>query len=99
MIAPEIGCPHCGNVLPGLSERLLSLEGENRRLRRELGEAESELEHLGHAPFVGSSKHKTFHKPSCSWASYIIGSKNLVEFSSHKDAEAAGYVPCKTCCA
>ena len=47
--------------------------------------------------YVASSQRSTFHRPSCKWATYILDSPNLIEFSSHDEATDADYKPCKTC--
>ena len=47
--------------------------------------------------YIASSKRRHFHRPSCEYAMYIVNSPNLIEFSSHAEAVAAGYKPCKTC--
>jgi methylphosphotriester-DNA--protein-cysteine methyltransferase len=48
------------------------------------------------AEFVGSAKSNVYHNPSCVWAKKI-SPKNLVHFSSAKDAQQKGYRPCKVC--
>ena len=48
------------------------------------------------AEFVGSAKSNKYHYPSCVWAKKI-SPKNLVQFSSAKDAQQKGYRPCKVC--
>lgn len=47
--------------------------------------------------YYASSRKRHFHRPSCQWATYIVGSRALIEFSSHREAVEAGYKPCKTC--
>ena len=47
--------------------------------------------------FVASLRRALFHRPLCEWASNFLDSPNLIEFSSHSGAIAAGYKPCKTC--
>ena len=46
--------------------------------------------------YVGSSKSNKYHYPTCEWAAKI-NPKNLVIFKSAKEAQDAGYVPCKVC--
>jgi hypothetical protein len=46
--------------------------------------------------FVGSSKGKTFHRPSCEWAKKIRPS-NLIRFRNPEEALKKGYAPCRTC--
>jgi micrococcal nuclease len=46
--------------------------------------------------YVGSSKSDKYHYPSCQWAKKIKPD-NLVTFKSAKEAQDAGYVPCKVC--
>jgi len=46
--------------------------------------------------YVGSKKSNKYHYPTCSSARRI-NPGNLVTFNSAKDAQAAGYVPCKVC--
>lgn len=50
----------------------------------------------GNAKYVGSKNSNKYHNPSCQWAKKIKSS-NLVSFSSKKDAESKGYIPCKVC--
>ncbi len=95
----DFRCPNCGVRLVKLLQKLRKIEGTNESLRNYLRETEQELEHLGYTSYVASSNKKTFHKPNCHWAGYIKDSVNYIEFSSHREAEDAGYRPCKTCCA
>jgi micrococcal nuclease len=46
--------------------------------------------------YVGSKKSSKYHYPTCKWAQKIYP-QNLITFKSAKDAQAAGYVPCKVC--
>ena len=46
--------------------------------------------------YVGSSKSNKYHYPNCQWA-LKIKPKNLVTFKTAKEAQAAGYIPCKVC--
>lgn len=92
-------CRTCGVDGAELTERIRILEVQVAQLQRQLSETEGELEHLGYEPFIASCEKRTFHKPTCNWAQYILNSDNLIEFSSHREAEDAGYRPCKTCCA
>jgi methylphosphotriester-DNA--protein-cysteine methyltransferase len=46
--------------------------------------------------YVGSKKSNKYHYPSCRWAEKIKP-YNLVTFGSAKEAQEAGYVPCKVC--
>lgn len=46
--------------------------------------------------YVGSKKSSKYHYPTCKWAQKIKP-ENLITFKSAKDAQAAGYVPCKVC--
>jgi len=46
--------------------------------------------------YVGSKKSNKYHYPSCQWAKKIKP-YNLVTFQSAKEAQEAGYVPCKVC--
>jgi methylphosphotriester-DNA--protein-cysteine methyltransferase len=55
------------------------------------GESENEF-----GPFVASKIRQHFHRPECKWASYL-NPNNMLEFSSHAEAVAAGKKPCKTC--
>src|SRR5688572_21857355 len=95
----KFACPRCGHHLTELLARIESVENDNASLRRYLRTARGELEHLAHKGYVASRKRKHFHKPECKWARYVLGSPNLIEFSSHREAEGDGYKPCKTCCA
>ncbi|MEW6647808.1 MAG: hypothetical protein AB1450_11450 [Pseudomonadota bacterium] len=95
---PEFVCPKCGTKLVFLLNKIKKLKADNANLSAYLREAEEELEHLGYS-YIASTKKQTFHKPGCKWATYILDSQNYIEFSSHREAEEAGYKPCKTCCA
>jgi hypothetical protein len=46
--------------------------------------------------YVGSKNSNKYHYPTCKSAQKIKP-ENLVTFNSAKDAQAAGYVPCKVC--
>lgn len=46
--------------------------------------------------YVGSKNSNKYHYPTCRSAQRIKPG-NLVTFNSAKDAQAAGYVPCKVC--
>jgi hypothetical protein len=46
--------------------------------------------------YVGSKNSNKYHYPTCRSAQKIKP-ENLVTFNSAKDAQAAGYVPCKVC--
>jgi methylphosphotriester-DNA--protein-cysteine methyltransferase len=46
--------------------------------------------------YVGSAKSDKYHYPNCEWAQKI-NPANLVKFKSAKEAQEAGYVPCKVC--
>ena len=46
--------------------------------------------------YVGTKKSNKYHLPSCKWAKKIKPG-NLRTFKSAKEAQAAGYVPCKVC--
>jgi methylphosphotriester-DNA--protein-cysteine methyltransferase len=46
--------------------------------------------------YVGSKKSDKYHYPTYKWAKKI-NPENLVTFASAKDAQTAGYVPCKVC--
>jgi hypothetical protein len=46
--------------------------------------------------YVGTKKSNKYHLPSCKWA-MKIKPENLITFKSAKEAQAAGYLPCKVC--
>jgi methylphosphotriester-DNA--protein-cysteine methyltransferase len=46
--------------------------------------------------FWGSKNSNKYHYSTCRWAQKIK-LNNLVAFSSPKEAQAAGYIPCKVC--
>ena len=46
--------------------------------------------------YVGSKNSNKYHKTTCRFAKSISPS-NLIEFTSIKEAEEAGYIPCKVC--
>jgi methylphosphotriester-DNA--protein-cysteine methyltransferase len=48
------------------------------------------------AEYVGSKNSNKYHKTTCQWAQKIK-SENRVTFKTAKDAEKAGYIPCKVC--
>lgn len=89
-------CPHCGKGLPTVAKQLRSLKAEIKQLRKYLNEYEDEHGDIHGAAFVASTSRPHFHRPDCTWASYISQS-NILEFFSHKEATQAGYKPCKTC--
>ena len=93
----DFHCPKCGEQLSALLSKLQALEDDKAKLKRYLAAAQRELKHLGHSRFLASAKKKHFHKPNCTWAQYLNNSPNLLEFFSHREAEEAGYKPCKTC--
>ncbi len=95
----DFKCPNCGEELTSLLKKVRSLENDVEKLSKFLSQAEDELETLGSKPYIGSIQRQTFHKPDCKWASYLLASSNRIEFSTHREAEEAGYKPCKTCCA
>jgi methylphosphotriester-DNA--protein-cysteine methyltransferase len=73
------------------------LRTENEHLRRRNRQLESDLEYWNAGPFHASRTREHFHRPDCKWADFLHDSPNLIEFSSHEEAVAAGYKPCKTC--
>lgn len=46
--------------------------------------------------FVGHSKSKKVHAPTCRWATQM-SERNRVYFDTYEEAVAAGYTPCKMC--
>jgi competence protein ComEC len=46
--------------------------------------------------YVGSKSSNKYHYPWCQWAKKIKP-YNLVTFRSAKEAQEAGYIPCKVC--
>lgn len=46
--------------------------------------------------YVGSRRSNKYHYPWCQWAKKI-NPHNLVTFRSVKEAQEAGYIPCKVC--
>jgi len=75
-----------GQALPEPKGRLVT------GLEAEWEDTEPEL-------FVASELRHTFHKPTCRWAEDWDHKHWWQKFDSHEEASAAGYVPCKTCCA
>ena len=65
-------------------------------LKQRIQELESE-HNTEEEYYVASSRRCKFHRPSCDWASYFMGSSSLMEFFSHVEAVEAGYKPCGTC--
>lgn len=53
-------------------------------------------ESLAQYNYVGSSESDKYHRPTCRWTSDINDS-NLVHFDTIEEAQAANYIPCKTC--
>ena len=105
----SLRCPQCGNAVPEIEDLLQLLEEENLLLEeenRKLSElvevvkarkmAKETLAILG-TVYVASALREIFHHPDCVYAQHILGSDNLIEFSSHEEAVEAGYKPCKTC--
>jgi hypothetical protein len=66
-------------------------------LRSENDRLIGELHYWNAGPFVASKYRKKFHRPDCKWMSYVPDD-NLLEYSSHDEAVAAGLKPCGTCC-
>jgi hypothetical protein len=50
-----------------------------------------------HGPFIGSNYRKHFHRFSCKYVTGLFRSPRARYFSTHEEAVAAGYRPCKTC--
>jgi len=46
--------------------------------------------------YVGLKRGKKYHYPTCEYAQRV-DSKLVLTFNSAKEAQAAGYVPCKVC--
>jgi len=86
----SLQCPACGLPLDALESRIKRLENENEKLQ-------SELQFWNAGPFVGSRNRSLFHRPSCKWMEFVHNG-SLLEFSSHEEAVAGGYKPCRTCC-
>lgn len=89
----------------------LEAEAENaEELRNQLSDLQDEIDSMRAGQiygdsyegsgtiYIGSLKKNIFHRPSCKWTEYLTPS-NSIEFSDHEEAVAAGYKPCKTCCA
>ncbi|MBZ5537769.1 MAG: hypothetical protein LAO31_17580 [Acidobacteriia bacterium] len=49
-----------------------------------------------HAEFVASKKSNKYHLPTCRYGQKIKP-ENRITFKDAKEAQAAGYVPCKIC--
>jgi hypothetical protein len=49
-------------------------------------------------PFIASERRTKFHRPDCTWATYLH-ELNSVEFATRGEAVEAGYKSCNTCCA
>jgi len=49
-----------------------------------------------HAELVASKKSNKYHRPTCQYAQKIKP-ENRITFKDAKEAQAAGYVPCKVC--
>ena len=77
-----------GIDLQSTEQRLADLETE--RLAPAVGGDE---EHV----YYASKNRNKFHRPSCKFANCLLGSRNLIEFSSHREAREAGYKPCGQC--
>jgi hypothetical protein len=45
---------------------------------------------------IGGARREKFHKPDCTYASYLTGS-NRIEFENPMEARAAGLIPCRIC--
>ena len=68
------------------------------RLKSKWGQSQAQAQDATPAigPFVESAKSNKYHRPDCRWAGKIKAS-NLITFASREDAQAPGYVSCKTC--
>lgn len=92
-------CPFCGEELDALSRRISELESQVADLSGAPQRFVDNEATYGESVYWASSERSVFHRPSCKWATYLEDSINLIEFDSHEEAVAAGYKPCKTCCA
>jgi hypothetical protein len=45
---------------------------------------------------IGGRRREVFHKPDCTYASYLYGS-NRIEFEDSAEAREAGFIPCRIC--
>lgn len=84
-------CPNCGYQNKDLEDYIVGLEAKIKIFESEY----CKLVLMG-GPFIASKTRTHFHKPNCEWAEYI-SEKNMLVFHSHKEAEDAGFKPCKTC--
>ena len=98
-MAEHYNCPECGASMNAFAEKYLKLQTENSRLQDKVSLLKKALKHWNASLFIASAKRNKFHRPTCVYAGYIYDSKNLIPFSSHEEAVAAGYKPCQTCCA
>ncbi len=96
----------CHHVMLEFERSPAQVPDSHRRKRVEISEEFAErfynrLPHHGikprfHGPFVASAVGEHFHRPNCKWAREI-SSSNLIEITTHEDAVAYNYKPCKTC--
>ena len=57
----------------------------------------NDTKHEEEGYYVASSIRPKFHRPSCHWASYFLGTPRLLVFSSHDEAVEADLKPCNRC--
>jgi len=81
-----------------LKKRFGELQEEARARRRGLWgrRAERQKPEGDEPPLVASKRGGKYHRPDCTAAKRILP-KNRIEFKDAKEAEAAGYEPCKLC--
>ena len=85
-------CPHCGSDLPELTSIVEKLLDKVDGIPWQATNDDCEPGVL----FVASAHRPHFHRRGCYWMQYV-SPRNLLEFSSHREAVEAGLKPCKTC--
>ena len=90
-------CPFCGEELDALTRKISQLQSQIEKLSASIRTVRDSEGEYGETMYLGSTERQTFHRPKCYWASFLKTSPNLIEFSAHEEAVAAGYKPCKTC--
>jgi len=80
---------------PQINKEPIVIQESTAAIEQSLSEDLKEInkETAGQGRFVGSIKSNKYHWPDCPWAKKIAPA-NQIWFTSEKEAQAAGYIPC-----
>jgi len=79
-----------------LGSIVVSSDGETYTIAGEKGAGPAENYYEPDFELLGSVNSNRYHRPDCRHIA-DIKAENIIIFQSRKDAEARGYIPCKTC--